>query len=162
MPVFGPLMIKAALARYLQTLSLLLDNAVAMPEALSLAADACTIASYRQRLSVMREAVIMMPKLMATAIIAPRSDEVWSGRVALPTARTCRRIAKTEPAHNSVLPSSTRSRLACSRSNLPKSVMMLTRTLPVQPKVNRPDIPMIGPSRRHRSGRVTLPSPRVV
>jgi len=83
-------------------------------------------------------------------------------RVALPTARTCRRIAKTEPAHNSVLPSSTRSRLACSRSNLPKSVMMLTRTLPVQPKVNRPDIPMIGPSRRHRSGRVTLPSPRVV
>jgi hypothetical protein len=79
MPVFGPLMIKAALARYLQTLSLLLDNAVAMPEALSLAADACTIASYRQKLSVMREAVIMMPKLMATAIIAPRSDEVWAG-----------------------------------------------------------------------------------
>lgn len=58
MPVFGPLMIKAALARYLQTLSLLLDNAVAMPEALSLAADACTIVSYRHRLSVMREAVI--------------------------------------------------------------------------------------------------------
>ncbi len=58
MPVLGSLMIKVALARYLQTLSLLLDNAVAMPEALSLAADACTIASYRQKLTAMREKVI--------------------------------------------------------------------------------------------------------
>ncbi|PDT00064.1 cytochrome C biogenesis protein [Rhizobium chutanense] len=58
MPVFGPLIIKIALARYLQTLSLLLDNAVAMPEALALAAKACTVSIYRPRLSAMREAVI--------------------------------------------------------------------------------------------------------
>ncbi|MGG7536641.1 type II secretion system F family protein [Rhizobium sp. 12,4] len=58
MPIFGPLIVKMALARYLQTLALLLENAVAMPEALALAADACTISICRTKLSPIREAVI--------------------------------------------------------------------------------------------------------
>ncbi|OWV82238.1 hypothetical protein ATY77_03100 [Rhizobium sp. R634] len=63
MPVFGPLIIKMALARYLQTLSLLLENAVAMPEAMALAAEACTVSVYRSRLSAMRETVITGKRL---------------------------------------------------------------------------------------------------
>ena len=53
-------------------------------------------------------------------------------------------------------------RLAWERSSLPNSFMTLTSTLPVQPKVNSPDMPMIGPTRRHWSGSDTLPPPSVV
>ena len=40
--------------------------------------------------------------------------------------------------------------------------MMVTSTEPVQPKVKIPDMAIIGPIRRHCSGKATLPPPSVV
>ena len=53
-------------------------------------------------------------------------------------------------------------RVARERSSLLKSVMMATSTLPVQPKVKSPDMAIIGPISRQRSGSPTSPSPSVV
>lgn len=113
----------------------------------------------RRRSSILASPWTELPVRKAGA--APRQPWDVSYIVAT-TVETERLGNRRRPGVDYCLSSSARSRFACSLSNLPKSVMMLTRTLPVQPKVNKPDIAMIGPSRRHRSGRLTLPSPSVV
>ncbi|RYG99780.1 MAG: type II secretion system F family protein [Alphaproteobacteria bacterium] len=57
-PLFGSVISRITIARYLQNLSLLLDNSVALPDALKITADGCAITSYRVRLAVVRDMVI--------------------------------------------------------------------------------------------------------
>jgi len=75
LPLIGGALRQSALGRYLQSLSLLLENAVPLPEALALAARSCPAQSYREPLLSMREQVISgkrLPEAFATIGLFPR------------------------------------------------------------------------------------------
>ncbi|WP_312408652.1 type II secretion system F family protein [Rhizobium sp.] len=58
LPLFGDVMSRIALARYLQNLALLIENSVALPDALKTTADGCAIPSYRGKLHSVRDQVL--------------------------------------------------------------------------------------------------------
>lgn len=57
-PVIGSMLIKAILARYLQSLAVLLDNSVSLPDALGLSAECCTIRDLKPRMGELRDKVV--------------------------------------------------------------------------------------------------------
>jgi general secretion pathway protein F len=57
-PIIGPILIKTTLARYLQSLALLVENSVSLPDALALSTDCCAIPSLKPRMIEMREKVL--------------------------------------------------------------------------------------------------------
>jgi general secretion pathway protein F len=63
LPFLGRAISQSALARYLQSLSLLLDNAVPLPDALALSARCCPAVAFRENLLSMRDAVISGKRL---------------------------------------------------------------------------------------------------
>lgn len=58
LPLFGDVISRIALARYLQNLALLIENSVALPDALKTTADGCAIPSYRGKLHSVRDQVL--------------------------------------------------------------------------------------------------------
>lgn len=76
LPLLGKALAHSALARYLQTLALLLENAVPLPEALSLAADSSPLKDHRGKLISMREVVVAgkrIPEALTATGLFPRS-----------------------------------------------------------------------------------------
>lgn len=76
LPLLGRVVGQLALTRYLQSLSLLLENAVPLPEALALSARCTARASTREQLLVIRDAVVSGRRLseaMGDARLFPRS-----------------------------------------------------------------------------------------
>ncbi|MBA8882026.1 type II secretion system F family protein [Phyllobacterium myrsinacearum] len=71
LPIVGALIRKAGLARYLQSLALLLENGVPMGNALSLSAECCPVASYRKPLLSVCDTVIS-GKRLPDAFLAAR------------------------------------------------------------------------------------------
>ncbi len=75
LPFLGRAVSQSALARYLQSLSLLLDNAVPLPEALALSARCCPAISFREKLLSMRDVVISgkrLPEAFTASGLFPR------------------------------------------------------------------------------------------
>ncbi|KSV75908.1 hypothetical protein N185_15800 [Sinorhizobium sp. GW3] len=58
MPIIGSMLHKTTLARYLQSLALLLENSVSLPEALALSADCCGVAGTQSRMVELRDKVV--------------------------------------------------------------------------------------------------------
>lgn len=58
LPVVGNVVTKIAIARFIQNLSLLLENSVPLPEALAIATDGCSIPGHRSKLGEARELVL--------------------------------------------------------------------------------------------------------
>jgi general secretion pathway protein F len=76
MPLVHRVVRGTALARYLHSLALLLENSVPLPEALSLAARCCPINSFHDRLSRVAEAVSLgkrLPVALANVGLFPAS-----------------------------------------------------------------------------------------
>jgi general secretion pathway protein F len=87
LPVVGSLVRKVGLARYLQSLALLLENGVEMPSSLALAAATCPVRSFEVPLSQVRDMVVSGKRLPdafadvgifppATVSLAAIGDEV--------------------------------------------------------------------------------------
>ncbi|KQW43185.1 MULTISPECIES: type II secretion system F family protein [unclassified Ensifer] len=57
-PLIGPMVIKSTLARYLQSLALLLENSVSLPDALALSSDCCSVQSLKPPMIAVREKVV--------------------------------------------------------------------------------------------------------
>lgn len=75
LPLVGSLVQKRALARYLQSLAMLLENGVAMPNALALSAECCPV-TYWKSLTLIRDKVISgkrLPEAFFDARIFPAS-----------------------------------------------------------------------------------------
>lgn len=71
-PILGSLIRKSGLARYLQSLSLLLENGVPMSSALTLSAECCPVISYREALLSISDSVVSgkrLPEAFAAANI---------------------------------------------------------------------------------------------
>lgn len=76
LPIVGALLQKVGLARYLQSLALLLENSVPMGSALSLSAECCPVTSYRKPLQLVCDRVISgkrLPEAFTAAKIFPLS-----------------------------------------------------------------------------------------
>lgn len=57
-PMIGSMLIKSTLARYLQSLAVLLENSVSLPEALALSTDCCTVRALKPRMEELRDKVV--------------------------------------------------------------------------------------------------------
>ena len=57
-PFVGSMLTKSTLARYLQSLAVLLENSVSLPDALALSADCCTVRGLKTQLGELRDKVV--------------------------------------------------------------------------------------------------------
>jgi general secretion pathway protein F len=69
LPLFGGIISKVAIARYLQNLSLLLENSVLLADALKIAADGCAVPSYRSKLHHI-QGVVLSGKSLHDAFVS--------------------------------------------------------------------------------------------
>lgn len=75
-PLLGRTIRSSALGRYLQSLALLLENSVPLPEALNLSARCCPAASFRERLLSAHEVIVSgkrLPEALMSTDLFPQS-----------------------------------------------------------------------------------------
>lgn len=75
-PVIGSMLIKSTISRYLQSLAVLLENSVSLPDALALSADCCTVQGLKPRMGELRDKVVsgrpLNEALQESALFSPK------------------------------------------------------------------------------------------